>query len=107
MKDRIAIITEFYEKKAKPDDQYGINFEVHTKGRKTEIIYRAHNETIYTIAINPNLNWIEKYIGKKVIPFTNEELKFFDNLGFDLFPMWAKAAKQNIDDWFKESEVNG
>lgn len=103
MKDRMSIITKFYEEKAKPDDQFGVNFEVRTEGKKTKIMYRAHNETIYTIAVNPNLNWIEKYIGTKATKFTNEELRFFDNLGFNLFPMWANETKQSIDDWFKEA----
>lgn len=102
MKDRMVIITKFYAEKAKPDDQFGNNFESTYSGKEYKIKYRAHNETIYTITINTNLNQIRKHIGSTVVKFTNEELRFFDNLGFEIDPIWGVAARQSIDDWFLE-----
>lgn len=40
------------------------------------------------------------YLTCEYISFTNEELQFFDNLGFNIESVQKQYIKQNIDDWF-------
>lgn len=39
---------------------------------------------------------------KSFVPFTKEELKFFDSLDFQFTPTFAQVTGQDITDWFSE-----
>lgn len=103
-------ITEFYEKlyNVKMDDGVFTNY----RDSNDNIVYNFNFKARHTV-IEIIVNYMDMTVKKLVsdgrgmspdsryVRFNNVQLRFFENLGFDLDKRFAQEVGQNIDDWFK------
>ena len=88
-------------------DFYTENKKVTNYGVKSSLLFVDYTEDSRTFRVLMGL--IVKNITKITTssvreypwPLSNDELKFFDGLGFELNYRFAEVTKQSIDDWFK------
>jgi len=99
---RAKIIERFYEKKAAPS-QYrepNIKIEKYKYSEAISIEFRDKNDNIFSIYVDFVDNVVVKKMGNARAWFDNEELRFFDSLGFQIHSAAAEYTKQNIEDWW-------
>lgn len=72
---------------------------------ETQLYVTYRNKTVYkymyTLTRPQAKDDHPRQISEEFKPLTFEELRFFDNLGFEIEEDAAKATKQDISDWFK------
>lgn len=106
-------ITEFYEKlyDVKMDDGVFTNYRDSNDNTVYNFNFKARH-TVIDIIVNYMDMTVKKLVsdGRGMSPdsrsvrFNNVQLRFFENLGFDLDKRFAQETGQNIDDWFKTPE---
>lgn len=103
-------ITEFYEKLY--DVKMGDGVFMNYRNAQDETVYniklKARNSEV-DIIVNYMDMTVKKYVSdgrglssdSRFVKFNNVQLRFFENLGFDLDERFKRETGQNIDDWFK------
>lgn len=89
------------------EELYG-DVDMDVSSAKTYLYIKFHkgpsNQSLVNVDIMDRTieKWKDHYISNKKtgLRFTNEELKFFDDLGFDLDREWSDRVKQSMDEWF-------
>lgn len=104
-------ITEFYEKlyDVKMDDGVFTNYRDSNDNTVYNFNFKARH-TVIDIIVNYMDMTVKKLVsdgrgmspGSRLIRFNNVQLRFFENLGFDLDELFKRETGQNIDDWFKK-----
>lgn len=54
----------------------------------------------YRIYLTQRIVSLRDERSNRAVPLSKKELKFFDQLGFDLAPQYKIETKQEIEDWF-------
>ena len=95
MIDRLEHIRQFCNERLKPKDDAGPNYYEQSEGKVIKIVYRDKQDMLhrYTISLTENS------IGSNM-SLTDEELKLFDLLGFELDVEHETKYKQTVDDWY-------
>jgi hypothetical protein len=68
---------------------------------ETKVIEFTEGTTKVFVSVNYKNKTIVKALYKSLdyVPFTKEELKFFDSLDYEINPAVVKETKQDITDW--------
>lgn len=92
-------------------NKYPVNFRVTFEGSNFEVFYRLHrgiiriqyfnNDTRYCVIIDIK----RKTINRIGTLFSNQELKFFDCLGYELDSFYSYLTKTHISDWWENEWI--
>lgn len=88
-------------------NKYPVNFRVAFEGTNFEVFYRLNrgiiriqyfnNDTRHCVIIDIK----RKIINRIGTLFSNQELKFFDCLGYELDSFYSDLTKTHISDWWE------